>query len=185
MITFCLRLSSWFVWLLCSLFLLSCPSTTKTHWRVSAQLSWRQPWALVSWGIVLTLGVGGSRMNNPSPKTARVVLFPKITLSVMPRAHKTSSPRPHYKLSGVRAYRKNRRWWFNTVDRDVWVKEGDPGLTYQVDDVRYYRPFDGIFDMELETGKRKRKPGAGWQSVKNITINLETMDLILSLLIAG
>lgn len=103
----------------------------------------------------------------------------------MPRVRKEPSAKLHHKLSGVRVYRKNRRWWFNTPYRDVWVKDGAPGITYQIEDVRYYRPFDGIFDMELETGKRKRKPGAKWEFVKNITIDLEMMDLILSLLVAG
>lgn len=82
----------------------------------------------------------------------------------------------------VSAYQRPGRLWFRTPSRDVWFNRGDPGVTFQADGIRFYRPVNGVFDMELGVGKRRRKPGSKWKLVKAMELEPNLLGLVLSLL---
>ena len=79
--------------------------------------------------------------------------------------------------------KKGGRWWFRTSTRDVWYMVGGNGVTHWKNRQRFFRPLDGVHDLELANNTRRRKPNTGWQRRQVITgISDNVAHLVLTLL---
>jgi hypothetical protein len=64
----------------------------------------------------------------------------------------------------------------------VWYKPGSAGLTFYIDGIKYYRPFDGVFDMELKASKRRKLDLSKWEHRKTVQLDPEIISLVMSIL---
>lgn len=82
----------------------------------------------------------------------------------------------------LRAYARGKSWWFRTDARDVWYTEGGAGVVWFDGTTKFYRPFEGVFDMEMVGSERKTVDHKKWKNKRVVRLPLSVVNLVHALL---